>query len=58
MMHLLVDIGGTELDVNVVGNIDTVDLDGTFIGTCNDTGERLRINGWLADDITLMECEA
>lgn len=55
MMHLLVDIGGTELDVNVEGDIDSVDLDGTFIGTCNDTGERLAINGWLADDITMLD---
>lgn len=55
MMHLLVDIAGTELDVNVEGDLDSVDLDGTFTGTCNDTGERLRINGWLADDITLID---
>lgn len=54
MMHLLVDIAGTELDVNVDGDIETVDLDGTFIGTCNETGERLAINGWLADEITLV----
>lgn len=54
MMHLLIDIGGTELDVMVAGDLDSVDLDGTFIGTCNDTGERLSINGWLADEITLV----
>ena len=54
MMHLLVDIGGTELDVMVEGSIDDVDLDGTFIGTCNETGEKLAINGWLADEITLV----
>lgn len=55
MMHLIIDIGGTELDVNVIGDTDTVDLDGTFIGTCNETGERLAINGWLADEITLLD---
>lgn len=54
MMHLLVDIAGTELDVMVEGDIDNTDLDGTFIGVCNDTGERLSINGWLADYITLI----
>lgn len=54
-MHLLVDIAGTELDVMVEGSIDDVDLDGTFIGTCNETGERLAINGWLADEITLVD---
>jgi hypothetical protein len=55
MMHLLVDIGGTELDVTVQGTIDDVDLDGTFAATCNETGERLAINGWLADEITLVD---
>ena len=53
-MHLLIDIGGCELDVTVDGTIDDVDLDGTFIALCNDTGERLRVNGWLADDITIV----
>lgn len=33
---------------------DDVDLDGTFDALCVETGERLRINGWMfiATDIT------
>lgn len=54
MMHILVDIAGTELDLTVEGTLDTVDLDGAFIGTCRETGERLKVNGWLADDITIV----
>lgn len=48
-MRVLVDIGNTELDLTV--DEDT-DFDGTFVGTCNDTGERLKVNGWLAEEVT------
>lgn len=40
--------GTVDLDVFVD---DDADLDGTFDAIDADTGERLRINGWLISDI-------
>ena len=40
--------GIADLDVMVA---DDADLDGTFDAVCVDTGERLRVNGWLISDI-------
>ena len=50
-MRVLVDIDGCELDLIV--DSDT-DFDGRFKGKCNDTGEWLMVNGWLADEITVV----
>lgn len=44
----LIDIGGYTLDVTVPADTD---FDDRFVATCNDTGERLAINGWLIDNI-------
>ena len=49
-MRYLIEIGGCSLDVTVA-DPDSTDFDGTFTAVCNDTGETLRINGWLMDDI-------
>lgn len=45
-MRLLIEIGFDVLDVTVA---DDVDLDDRFAARCNDTGERLWINGWLIE---------
>lgn len=47
LKRLLIEMGPYSLDVTVA---DDADLDSTFDATCNDTGERLRINGWLIED--------
>ena len=44
--------GTTDLDVMVSENAD---LDGTFTAICNDTGETLRVNGWLIADLERIE---
>jgi hypothetical protein len=46
MTRLLVEMGPYSLDLSVD---DETDLDGTFDAVDNDTGERLRVNGWLID---------
>lgn len=45
-MRLLIEIGFHILDVTVAGDVD---LDDRFPARCNDTGERLWINGWLIE---------
>lgn len=40
--------GTNDLDVLVDENAD---LDGTFEAICVETGDRLRVNGWLISDI-------
>lgn len=49
--HLLLESSEYDFEVEVE---DGVDLDGTFDAICVETGEHLRINGWLfiATDIT------
>lgn len=47
-MRILVEYGGYCLDVTVTPETD---LDGSFRAICNDTGETLIVNGWLADSI-------
>jgi hypothetical protein len=42
--HLLADCGVHTLEIECAADAD---LDGTFEATCLDTGERLKINGWL-----------
>lgn len=45
-----------DLDVTVD---DDADLDSTFTAICNDTGETLRVNGWLFSEIEeIKEVEA
>lgn len=46
--RLLLNLGPYSLDVTVAADAD---LDGQFEATCNDTGDRLLINGWMIDDI-------
>lgn len=48
MKRLLIDMGPYSLDVTVA---DEADTEGAFDATCNDTGERLRIKGWLIDNV-------
>lgn len=48
MIRAIIELGGYTLDVTYRADAD---LDGTFAATCNDTGERLAINGWLIDSI-------
>ncbi|KQX19348.1 MULTISPECIES: hypothetical protein [unclassified Sphingomonas] len=43
-----IEMGPYTLDVTFSADAD---LDGTFEAVCNDTGEILRINGWLIEDI-------
>ena len=43
-MRLLIETGTDILDVTVA---DDVNLDDRFAARCNDTGERLWINGWM-----------
>lgn len=38
-----------ELDVTVPADTD---LDGPFKALCNDTGETIRVNGWLIESVT------
>lgn len=47
-MRYFIEMGFYSLDVTVSPDAD---LDGTFTARCNDTGETLRINGWLIDSI-------
>lgn len=44
----LIDLGGYTLDVSVMPDTD---FDSRFDAIDNDTGEPLRINGWLIDSI-------
>ncbi len=46
--HVLVDIGMSTLEGFIAADAD---LDGTFELIEEGTGERLRVNGWLADCI-------
>ena len=46
--HAIIDGCGYTLDVTVA---DDADLDDEFEATCNDTGDRLRIKGWLIESI-------
>lgn len=48
MTRLLIDMGPYSLDVIVDEDADT---DAEFNAVCNDTGERLRIKGWLIDSM-------
>lgn len=43
-----VDIGPYSLDLTIAADADT---DGEFEATCNDTGERLLVKGWLIENI-------
>jgi hypothetical protein len=44
--------GATDLEGLVPAGTD---FDGTFLLICDLTGETLRVNGWMAEDITVME---
>jgi hypothetical protein len=46
----IIETGAGLYSLDVTFSADA-DLDGTFEATCNDTGEILRINGWLIDSI-------
>lgn len=48
MKRLLVEMGPYSLDLAVADDADT---DGTFEATCNDTGEKLTVHGWLIENI-------
>ncbi|MDP9412671.1 MAG: hypothetical protein M3Q08_00960 [Pseudomonadota bacterium] len=39
-----IDFGSESIDATVDADAD---LDGTFTAVCNDTGQTLRVNGWL-----------
>lgn len=52
MTRYFMSDGTNDLDVTVA---DDADLDGTFEATCNDTGEILRINGWMISEIEEIE---
>ena len=49
-MDYYIEIGGSALEVRTSAD----DLSQTFTATCLDTGEILRINGWLIDSIELI----
>lgn len=49
-MRYLLEMGACSLDVTTEADAD--EMDGAFTAVCNDTGERLQINGWLIDEIT------
>jgi hypothetical protein len=55
MKHLLIEMGWHSLEVAVA---DDVDLDDAFEATCLDTGELLRINGWLMASVEELELAA
>jgi len=44
--------GTNDLDLMVE---DGTDLEGAFDAICNDTGERLRVRGWMITDLETME---
>ena len=44
----LIDMGPHTLEVETDGRPD---FDSCFVARCLDTGERLRINGWLIDSV-------
>lgn len=52
MKRAIMDMGPYTLDLTVK---DDIDLDDTFEAICNDTGEKLRVNGWLVENIEWME---
>ena len=49
-MEYYIEIGGSALEVRTSAD----DLSQEFTATCLDTGEILRINGWLIDSIELI----
>ena len=49
-MDYYIEIGGSALEVRTSSD----DLSQAFTATCLDTGEILRINGWLIDSIELI----
>lgn len=51
MKYYTIEIDTYILDVSVSGNQD---LDGTFTATCLHEGDKLSINGWLAESIEEM----
>ncbi len=48
MTRYIIDSGDTTLDVFVAADAD---LDGIFLATDAETGERLRVNGWMIDSM-------
>lgn len=48
MKQLLIDMGCYSLELEVA---DDIDMDGEFDATDLNTGEQLRINGWLIDSV-------
>jgi hypothetical protein len=54
MKRLFLVMGPYDLDVTVA---DDVDLDGRFAAVCNDTGEKLLVNGWLIEDSEELDLE-
>jgi hypothetical protein len=38
----------------VVKACDDINLDGQFVGVCQDTGDHLRINGWVAENVEIL----
>jgi len=51
MTRAIIDMGGYTLDLTYD---DEVDLDDRFTATCNDTGEKLAINGWLIYNVEVV----
>ena len=49
-MDYYIEIGGSALEVRTLAD----DLSQAFTATCLETGEILRINGWLIDSIELI----
>lgn len=54
MPRYLIEMRERSLDVTVA---EDADLDDRFVATCNDTGERIRVSGWLMDSCELVEDE-
>lgn len=52
MNRYYISDGTTDFDVFVDADAD---LDGTFDAIDAETGERVRINGWMATDLELIE---
>jgi hypothetical protein len=38
----------------VVKACDDINLDGQFVGVCQDTGDHLRISGWMAENVEIL----
>lgn len=54
MKHLLIEMSTYSLEVAVA---DDVDLGEAFEATCLNSGDRLRIHGWLIESVEELEVE-